>query len=162
MAPWWLEARWALQSEVGSKLIGPGHFEPRQMLVFGHNQAGCVTGLTGQSVESAAMRTPDGHSHLELSRFLTPPAVADHRTAPVNSPGYLRVMFAVDDIDETLVRLFNRGAQLVGEVVGIRIRIGSATSADLKGFSSDTPKNLAERNAEAMTNSVQPFGGSGN
>jgi predicted enzyme related to lactoylglutathione lyase len=63
------------------------------------------------------MRTPDGHSRLELSRFLTPPAVADHRTAPVNSLGYLRVMFAVDDIDETLGRLFNRGAQLVGEVV---------------------------------------------
>jgi predicted enzyme related to lactoylglutathione lyase len=63
------------------------------------------------------MRTPDGHSRLELSRFLTPAAVADHRTAPVNSLGYLRVMFAVDDIGETIGRLFNRGAQLVGEVV---------------------------------------------
>jgi catechol 2,3-dioxygenase-like lactoylglutathione lyase family enzyme len=79
--------------------------------------AGRVTGLAGQRVEIAMMRTPDGHSRIELSRFLTPAAVADHRTAPVNSLGYLRVMFAVDDIDETLGRLFNRGAQLVGEVV---------------------------------------------
>jgi catechol 2,3-dioxygenase-like lactoylglutathione lyase family enzyme len=63
------------------------------------------------------MRTPDGHSRLELSRFLTPPTVADHRNAPVNALGYLRVMFAVDDIDETLGRLCKRGAQLVGEVV---------------------------------------------
>jgi predicted enzyme related to lactoylglutathione lyase len=63
------------------------------------------------------MRTPDGHGRLELSRFLTPPAVADHRNAPVNALGYLRVMFAVDDIDETLERLRKRGAQLVGEVV---------------------------------------------
>jgi catechol 2,3-dioxygenase-like lactoylglutathione lyase family enzyme len=61
--------------------------------------------------------TPDGHSRIELSRFLDPPAVADHRNAPVNALGYLRVMFAVDDIDETLVRLRQRGAQLVGEVV---------------------------------------------
>ena len=63
------------------------------------------------------MRTPDGHSRLELSRFLTPPVVADHRNAPVNALGYLRVMFTVDDIDETLDRLRKRGAQLVGEVV---------------------------------------------
>ena len=62
-------------------------------------------------------RTPDGHGRLELSRFLTPPVVADHRTAPVNALGYPRVMFAVDDIDETLERLHKRGAQLVGEVV---------------------------------------------
>ena len=63
------------------------------------------------------MRTPDGHSRLELSRFLTPPTVADHRTAPVNALGYLRVMFAVEDIDDTLGRLRERGAQLVGDVV---------------------------------------------
>ena len=63
------------------------------------------------------MRTPDGHGRLELSRFLTPPAVADHRNAPVNALGYLRVMFAVDDIDETLARLRERGAQLVGDIV---------------------------------------------
>jgi predicted enzyme related to lactoylglutathione lyase len=63
------------------------------------------------------MRTPDGHSRLELSRFLTPPVAADHRNAPVNALGYLRVMFAVDDIDGTLERLSMRGAQLVGDVV---------------------------------------------
>src|ERR1051325_1489383 len=76
-----------------------------------------VTGLADQRVEIAMMRTPDGHSRLELSRFLTPPVVADHRKAPVNDLGYLRVMFAVDDIDETLARLRKRGAQLVGDVV---------------------------------------------
>ena len=79
--------------------------------------AGRVTGLGDQRVEIAMMRTPDGHGRLELSRFLTPPVVADHRNAPVNALGYLRVMFAVDNIDETLERLRKRGAQLVGEVV---------------------------------------------
>lgn len=79
--------------------------------------AGRVTGLGDQHVEVAMMRTPDGHSRLELSRFVAPPVVADHRTAPVNALGYLRVMFAVDDLDETLERLGKRGAQLVGEVV---------------------------------------------
>jgi catechol 2,3-dioxygenase-like lactoylglutathione lyase family enzyme len=79
--------------------------------------AGRVTGLGDQRVEIAMMRTPDGHSRLELSRFLTPPVVADHRNAPVNALGYLRVMFAVDDIDDTLARLRKHGAQLVGEVV---------------------------------------------
>ena len=79
--------------------------------------AGRVTGLGDQRVEIAMMRTPDGTGRLELSRFLTPPPVADHRNAPVNALGYLRVMFAVDDIDETLERLGRRGAQLVGEVV---------------------------------------------
>ena len=79
--------------------------------------AGRVTGLDGQRVEIAMMVTPDGHSRIELSRFLAPPTVADHRNAPVNALGYLRVMFAVSDVDETLSRLRNRGAQLVGEVV---------------------------------------------
>ena len=79
--------------------------------------AGRVTGLGDQRVEIAMMRTPDGHSRLELSRFLAPPPVADHRNAPVNALGYLRVMFAVDDLDDTLARLRKRGAQLVGEVV---------------------------------------------
>ena len=79
--------------------------------------AGRVTGLGDQRVEIAMMRTPDGHGRLELSRFLTPPVVADHRNAPVNALGYLRVMFAVDNIEETLERLRKRGAQLVGEVV---------------------------------------------
>jgi catechol 2,3-dioxygenase-like lactoylglutathione lyase family enzyme len=79
--------------------------------------AGRVTGLPNQRVEIAMMRTPDGHSRLELSRFLTPPAVADHRNAPVNALGYLRIMFTVEDIDDTVARLSKRGAQLVGEVV---------------------------------------------
>jgi len=79
--------------------------------------AGRVTGLGDQHVEVAMMRTPDGHSRLELSRFLRPPVVADHRTAPVNALGYLRVMFAVEDLDDTLARLRKRGAELVGEVV---------------------------------------------
>src|ERR1700726_1274617 len=79
--------------------------------------AGRVTGLGDQRVEIAMMRMPDGHGRLELSRFLTPVAVADHRNAPVNALGYLRVMFAVDDIDEMLSRLGKHGAQLVGEGV---------------------------------------------
>ena len=79
--------------------------------------AGRVTGLGDQRVEIAMMRTPDGHGRLELSSFIAPPVVADHRDAPVNALGYLRVMFAVDDIDDTLARLRIRGAQLVGEVV---------------------------------------------
>src|SRR3954464_4363974 len=79
--------------------------------------AGRVTGLGDQRVEIAMMRTPDGHGRLELSRFVPPPAVEDHRSAPVNALGYLRVMFAVDDIDDTLGRLRAHGAQLVGEVV---------------------------------------------
>src|SRR6266705_2968653 len=74
-------------------------------------------GLTDQRVEIAMMRTPDGHSRLELSRFLTPPVVADHRNAPVNALGYLRVMFAVDNIDETLDCLRKHGAQLVSSEV---------------------------------------------
>ena len=79
--------------------------------------AGRVTGLGNQHVEIAMMVTPDGHSRLEISRFLTPPIIADHRNAPVNALGYLRVMFTVEDIDETLVRLQKIGAQLVGEVI---------------------------------------------
>jgi len=79
--------------------------------------AGRVTGLGDQHVEVAMMCTPDGHSRLELSRFVRPPVVADHRSAPINALGYLRVMFAVDDLDGTLERLCRRGAQLVGEVV---------------------------------------------
>jgi catechol 2,3-dioxygenase-like lactoylglutathione lyase family enzyme len=79
--------------------------------------SGRVTGLRDQQVEIAMMRTPDGQSRLELSRFVTPPVAADHRNAPVNALGYLRVMFAVDDIDETLARLREHGAQLVDEVV---------------------------------------------
>jgi len=96
-------------TELGLKLEGRAMVEGEW--------AGRVTGLGPQRVEIAMMVTPDGHSRLEISRFLTPPAVADHRNAPVNALGYLRVMFTVDDIDETLARLRKRGAQLVGEVV---------------------------------------------
>jgi catechol 2,3-dioxygenase-like lactoylglutathione lyase family enzyme len=79
--------------------------------------AGRVTGLGDQRVEIAMMRTPDGYSRLELSRFLAPPVVADHRNAPVNALGYLRVMFAVDDLDDTLARLRKHGAELVSSEV---------------------------------------------
>ncbi len=79
--------------------------------------SGRVTGLRGQRVEIAMLRMPDGHGRIELSRYLTPSPVADHRTAPVNALGYLRVMFAVDDLDETLARLGEHGAQVVDEVV---------------------------------------------
>ena len=96
-------------TELGLKLEGRAMVEGEW--------AGRVTGLGSQCVEIAMMVTPDGHSRLELSRFLTPPAISDHRTAPVNSLGYLRVMFAVEDIDEVVSRLSKHGAQLVGEVV---------------------------------------------
>ena len=79
--------------------------------------AGRVTGLGTQNVEIAMMVTPDGHSRLELSRFLAPPVIADHRGAPVNALGYLRVMFAVENLADTLARLQKHGAQLVGDVV---------------------------------------------
>jgi catechol 2,3-dioxygenase-like lactoylglutathione lyase family enzyme len=96
-------------NELGMKLEGRAMIEGEW--------AGRVTGLGNQSVEIAMMVTPDGHSRLEFSRFLAPPVVADHRNAPVNALGYLRVMFAVDDLDATLDRLCKHGAELVGEVV---------------------------------------------
>ena len=99
----------AFFAELGLKLEGRATIEGEW--------AGRVTGLGNQHVEIAMMVTPDGHSRLEISRFLSPPVVADHRNVPVNALGYLRVMFTVDDIDETLVRLQKIGAQLVGEVV---------------------------------------------
>jgi catechol 2,3-dioxygenase-like lactoylglutathione lyase family enzyme len=104
-----LDAAIAFFAELGLKLEGRGMIEGEW--------AGRVTGLVNQRVEIAMLVTPDGHSRLELSRFLTPPVVADHRNAPVNALGYLRVMFTVTDIDTTLERLRRRGAQLVGEVV---------------------------------------------
>jgi catechol 2,3-dioxygenase-like lactoylglutathione lyase family enzyme len=99
-------------SELGLELEGRAMIEGEW--------AGRVTGLGDQHVEIAMMRTPDGHSRLELSRFLTPPTIADHRNAPVNALGYLRAMFTVDDIDETLEKLRKHGAQLVGEVVNYK------------------------------------------
>lgn len=99
----------AFFTELGLKLEGRAMIEGEW--------AGRVTGLGDQRVEIAMMITPDGHSRLELSRFLDPPVVADHRKAPVNALGYLRAMFTVEDIDEMLVRLRKLGAELVGEVV---------------------------------------------
>src|SRR5215207_1425927 len=99
----------AFFTEIGLKLEGRATIEGEW--------AGRVTGLGFQCVEIAMMVTPDGHSRLELSKFLTPPTISDHRTAPVNSLGYLRVMFTVQDIDEMVGRLTNHGARLVGEVV---------------------------------------------
>ncbi|MBL7706568.1 MAG: VOC family protein [Taibaiella sp.] len=96
-------------TEIGLKLEGRAVIEG--------DWAGRVTGLAGQQVEIAMMITPDGHSRLELSRFIDPPVIADHRMAPVNALGYLRVMFAVTDLDELLSRLLKYGAELVGEVV---------------------------------------------
>ena len=96
-------------TEMGLKLEG-------RMMIEGE-WAGRVTGVRDQRVEIAMMVTPDGHSRLELSRFLAPPVIADHRKAPVNALGYLRVMFAVEDVDEMVARLSKHGAQLVDEVV---------------------------------------------
>jgi catechol 2,3-dioxygenase-like lactoylglutathione lyase family enzyme len=96
-------------SELGLTLQGRANIEGEW--------AGRVTGLGNQNVEIAMMVTPDGHSRLELSRFLSPPVIADHRAAPVNALGYLRVMFTVKNIDDTLRRLSAHGANLVGEVV---------------------------------------------
>lgn len=104
-----LDAAIAFFSELGLELEGRAPIEG--------DWAEGVTGLRGMRVEIAMMRTPDGHSRLELSRFLAPSVVADHRNAPVNALGYLRVMFAVEDIDDTLARLAGHGAELVGEVV---------------------------------------------
>ena len=104
-----LDAAISFFTELGLELEGRATLEGEW--------TGRVTGLRDQRVEIAMMRTPDGHGRLELSRFLAPPVVADHRNAPVNALGYLRVMFAVEDIDDTLARLGRRGAELVDKVV---------------------------------------------
>ena len=104
-----LDAAIVFFTELGLKLEGRAPIEG--------DWADGVTGLHNMRVEIAMMRTPDGHSRLEISRFLAPPVVADHRTAPVNALGYLRVMFTVEDVDDTLARLSKRGAELVGRVV---------------------------------------------
>jgi catechol 2,3-dioxygenase-like lactoylglutathione lyase family enzyme len=96
-------------TEIGLKLEGRATIEGEW--------AGRITGLGSQCVEIAMMITPDGHSRLEISRFITPPTISDHRTAPVNALGYQRIMFTVEDIDEMVSRLISHGAQLVGEVV---------------------------------------------
>lgn len=129
-------------TEIGLTLEGRGIVEG--------DWAGRVTGLGDQSVAIAMMVTPDGHSRLELSQFLTPPTISDHRTAPVNSLGYLRVMFRVDNLDELLSRLAKHGAEVVGEVmnyeniyklcyirgaegllIGLAEQLGSKTAADV-------------------------------
>src|SRR5215475_9178082 len=99
----------AFFAELGLRLAGRATIEGEW--------AGRVTGLGNQHVEIAMMVTPDGHSRLEISRFITPEVEADHRRAPVNALGYLRVMFAVEDLDDTVKRLQKMGAQLVGEIV---------------------------------------------
>lgn len=104
-----IEAAIAFFTELGLELEGRAPIEGEW--------AEGVTGLPNMRVEIAMMRTPDGHSRLELSRFLAPPVIADHRDAPVNALGYLRVMFTVEDIDDTLSRLVKRGATLVDRVV---------------------------------------------
>ncbi|HEY9016655.1 MAG TPA: VOC family protein [Gemmatimonadales bacterium] len=103
-----IDAAIAFFTELGLELEGRAPVEG--------DWADGVTGLRHMRVEIAMMRTPDGHSRLEISRFLAPPVVADHRNAPVNALGYLRVMFAVEDIDDTVARLRKRDAKLVGEV----------------------------------------------
>ena len=104
-----LDAAISFFAELGLELEGRAVIEG--------DWSGRVTGLRDQRVEMAMMRMPDGHGKLELSRFLNPAPVADHRNAPVNALGYLRVMFAVDDLDDTLARLRAHGAQVVDEVV---------------------------------------------
>lgn len=100
----------AFFTEIGLTLMGRGTIEGEW--------AGRITGLGSQRVEIAMMVTPDGHSRIELAQFLEPAVISDHRTAPVNSLGYLRVMFTVEDIDEMVSRLTSKhGAQLVGEIV---------------------------------------------
>lgn len=104
-----LDAAIAFFAELGLELEGRAHVEG--------DWADGVTGLRGMRVEIAMMRTPDGHGRIELSRFRAPPVAADHRNDPVNALGYLRVMFAVDDLDDTVARLRSRGAEVVGDVV---------------------------------------------
>src|SRR5690606_17971231 len=104
-----LDAAISFFTELGLELI--------QRMTIEGECAGRITGLGDQRVEIAMMRTPDGHGRLELSRFLSPPVVADHRTAPVNALGYLRVMFTVEDLDATLGRLRARCAVVVDQVV---------------------------------------------
>jgi catechol 2,3-dioxygenase-like lactoylglutathione lyase family enzyme len=129
-------------NEIGLELEG-------RMMVEGE-WAGRVTGLGNQSVEVAMMVTPDGHSRLELSKFLTPKTISDHRRAPVNSLGYLRVMFRVNNLDELLSRLTKQGVEIVSEVVnyeniyklcyirgtegllvGLAEQLGNKTTADI-------------------------------
>ena len=137
--------------------LGLNNFQGRATI---EEWAGRVTGLGSQRVEIAMLVTPDGHSRLELSRFLTPPVVADHRNAPVNALGYLRVMFTVDDIDETLARLRARGAQPVGEVVQYEKAYRLCYIAAPKDFSiPDWPRSSVKRPAWAHLHRREQTGG---
>jgi catechol 2,3-dioxygenase-like lactoylglutathione lyase family enzyme len=118
--------------------------------------AGRITGLGTQRVEIAMMVTPDGHGRLEISRFLDPPVVADHRNAPVNALGYLRVMFAVDDLDDTLARLGKRGAQLVGEVVEYRDIYRLCYIRGPEGILIGLAQQLGQQEARANPTGVGP------
>jgi catechol 2,3-dioxygenase-like lactoylglutathione lyase family enzyme len=124
-------------TELGLELEGRGPIEG--------NWADSVTGLRNMRVEIAMMRTPDGHSRLEMSRFLAPPVVADHRAAPVNALGYLRVMFTVDDIDDTLARLRKRARSSSAQWPGTKTHTGSATYGVLREFSSGWPRSSGSR-----------------
>jgi hypothetical protein len=122
-------------SEIGLKLEGRAMVEGEW--------AGQVTGLENQSVEIAMMVTPDRHSRLELSRFITPTTISDHRTAPVNSLGYLRIMFNVNNLDELVSRLIKHGLNLLVKSFSMRTCTGSVIFVELRGFLSDWPSNLA-------------------
>lgn len=104
-----LDGAIAFFNDIGLKLEGRAMIEG--------DWSGRVTGLTNQSVEIAMMATPDGHNRIELSRFITPATIEDHRAAPVNSLGYLRIMFTVENLDELVDKLILQGAELVGEIV---------------------------------------------
>jgi catechol 2,3-dioxygenase-like lactoylglutathione lyase family enzyme len=131
-----LDAAISFFAELGLELEGRAMIEG--------DWSGRVTGLRDQRVEIAMMRMPDGHGRIELSRFLAPPVVADHRNAPVNALGYLRVMFAVDDLDDTLARLRKHGAQLSTKWFGTKTCIGSATSEAPRAFSPGWPSESAD------------------
>jgi catechol 2,3-dioxygenase-like lactoylglutathione lyase family enzyme len=130
-----LDAAISFFAELGLELEGRATIEG--------DWSGRVTGLRDQRVEIAMMRTPDGHSRLELSRFLAPPVVADHRNAPVNALGYLRVMFAVEDIDDTLARLRPHGAKLVDEVAQYEDQYRLCYIRGAEGSSSGLPSRSA-------------------
>jgi catechol 2,3-dioxygenase-like lactoylglutathione lyase family enzyme len=135
-----LDAAIAFFSELGLQLEG-------RMMIEGE-WAGRVTGLGDQSCEIAMMVTPDGHSRLELSQFFTPPTVADHRKAPVNALGYLRVMFTVEDLDEVLSRLAKHGAELVGEVVQYENVYRLCYIRGVEGILIGLAEELSNKNAE--------------
>ena len=131
-----LDAAISFFAELGLELEGRAMIEG--------DWSGRVTGLRDQRVEIAMMRTPDGHGRIELSRFLAPPVVADHRNAPVNALGYLRVMFAVDDLDDALARLRDTARSSSTKWSSTKTCIGSATSEAPRAFSSGWPSKSAD------------------